>query len=69
MRAERGDCGGKREASGGHDHLDLPRHGGRRPAIHDFADYRMKRRKWPTFADHDDGGAIHGSLARTVGVD
>jgi hypothetical protein len=27
--------------------------GGRRPAIHDFADHSKKRRGWPAFADHD----------------
>ena len=30
-----------------------PRHGGRRPAIDDFADHSEKRRGWPAFGDHD----------------
>src|ERR1700722_9536535 len=49
---------------------DQPRHGlppcrqsvladalmaGRRPAIHDFADYAKERRGWQAFADHDGG--------------
>jgi hypothetical protein len=32
----------------------LPRHGGRRPAIHAFADRSKERHGWPAFADHDD---------------
>jgi hypothetical protein len=34
--------------------LGIPRHGGRRPAIHVFTDQCKRRRGWPAFADHDD---------------
>jgi hypothetical protein len=36
--------------------LGFPRHGGRRPAVHVFADRSKERRRCPAFAVHDDDG-------------
>jgi hypothetical protein len=35
--------------------IPTPRHGRRRPAIHDFACCRKESRGWPAFAGHDGG--------------
>ena len=62
-----GDCCGAARLTRYNRRCRLPRHGGRRPAIHDLPGHTPHSRGWRAFARHDVGGRVAAPVSSKAG--